>query len=188
MEKSNKNLDWHYIAIQKLNTNCQTGVIKVYHSFNYQAATWDSPKRIISKIEYGENGLNTRYIITDLADAGAKVLYEEVYCKRGQMELYIKDHKTYLKSGRCSCHSFKANQFRVLLHSVAYVLIHTLQKEVLKGTEFANSTMQIIQLKLLKIAGKVKELKTRINLELPLSYPYKEILNKVFTIFSFLRC
>jgi len=162
--------------------------IKVYHSFYYQASTWDAPKRIVAKIEYGENGLNTRYIITDLAETGAKLLYEAVYCKRGEMELYIKNHKTYLKSGRCSCHAFKANQFRVLLHSVAYVLIHTLQKEVLKGTEFANSTMQTIQLKLLKIAGKVKELKTRINIELPLSYPYKEIFNKAFGIFSILRC
>lgn len=162
--------------------------VKTYHSFYYQAATWDAPKRVVAKIEYGENGFNTRFIITDLAQAKAKMLYEEVYCKRGQMELYIKDHKTYLKSGRCSCNSFKANQFRVLLHSVAYVLIHTLQKEVLKGTEFANSTMQTIQLKLLKIAGKVKELKTRINVELPLSYPYKEIFNKAFNIFAELRC
>ena len=162
--------------------------VKTYHSFYYKAATWDAPKRVVAKIEYGENGFNTRFIITDLAQAKAKMLYKEVYCKRGQMELYIKDHKTYLKSGRYSCNSFKANQFQVLLHSAAYVLIHTLQKEVLKITEFANSTMQTIQLKLLKIAGTVKELKTRINLELPLSFPYKEILNKAFNLFAVLCC
>ena len=53
--------------------------VKTYHSFYYKAATWDAPKRVVAKIEYGENGFNTRFIITDLAQAKAKMLYEEVY-------------------------------------------------------------------------------------------------------------
>jgi len=65
--------------------------------------------------------MNTRFVVTDLEQAGAKVLYRQIYCARGQMENEIKDHKRYLKSDRTSCHRFEANQFRLLLHSAAYV-------------------------------------------------------------------
>ena len=162
--------------------------VKLYHSFNYQASSWEEPQRIVAKIEYDEHGLNTRYIVTNLVKARAKALYEEIYCKRGNMELFIKNHKTYLKSDRTSCHSFKANQFRLFLHSAAYVLIHTLQTEVLKFTEFANVTMNTIQLKILKIGAIVKELKTKINIVLPLSYPHQKIFCNSFEIFNSLRC
>lgn len=162
--------------------------IKLYHSFYYQAESWDSSRRVVAKIEHGSKGTNIRFVISNFKDVDDKVLYEEIYCKRGEMELFIKNHKTYLKSSRTSCHSFFANQFRVFLHSAAYVLIHSLQKEILKGTELANTTMQTIQLKVLKIASRVKELKTKINLFLPKSYPYKAILAKSLGIFAVMRC
>jgi hypothetical protein len=162
--------------------------VKLYHSFYYKAGSWASSKRVIAKIEHGSKGSNIRFVISNFKDVDAKVLYEDIYCKRGEMELFIKNHKTYLKSSRTSCHSFFANQFRVFLHSAAYVLIHSLQKEILKGTELANTTMQTIQLKVLKIASRVKELKTKINLFLPKSYPYKDILAKSLGIFAVMRC
>ncbi len=83
------------------------------------------------------------------------------------MELRIKDHKLFLKSDRSSCIKFTTNQFRLFLHSMAYILIHTLQKEVLKGNEYANATMKTIQLKIIKTAAWVKEMKTKIKIELP---------------------
>ncbi len=61
------------------------------------------------------------------------------------------------------------NQLRLFLHSTAYVLIHTLQKEVLKHTQFVNSTMKTIQLKLLKASAYVRELKTKIKIEFPVN-------------------
>jgi hypothetical protein len=54
--------------------------------------------------------LNIRFISTDAFDAKAKALYEEIYCARGNDELYIKDHKTYTKSDRTSCHRFLATE------------------------------------------------------------------------------
>ena len=60
-----------------------------------------------------------------------------------------------------SCNSFLANQFRLFLHSAAYVLINSLQKEVLNGTEFCKATMRTMQLKLIKVATRVIVLKTR---------------------------
>src|SRR5260370_42595435 len=91
--------------------------------------------------------------------AGTQVLYQYLYCARGQAENEIKDHKLYLKSDRTSCHRFEANQFRLLLHSAAYVLLETLRREVLRTTQWASATMETIQLRLLKIGARVHERK-----------------------------
>jgi hypothetical protein len=161
--------------------------VKMYHTFAYKAGTWEEEERVIVKVEVNSMGTNIRYIATNSWEFRTKQMYEMGYCARGAMELRIKDHKTYLKSDRSSCHKFGANQLRLFLHSVAYVLIHTLQKEVLRGTEFANATMQTIQLKILKTAAKVKELKTKIRIEFPRTCPAKDIQTKAFNIFEVLR-
>lgn len=162
--------------------------VKFYHSFSYKADSWEEEERVIVKVEVNSMGTNIRYIATNNWEFRTKQMYEMGYCARGSMELRIKDHKTYLKSDRSSCHKFEANQARLFLHSVAYVLIHTLQKEVLRGTEFANATMQTIQLKVLKTAAKVKELKTKIKIEFPRTCPVMDIQTKAFNIFEVLRC
>lgn len=141
--------------------------VKRYHSFSYQAASWQYPQRVIVKVEVSHKGTNVRYITTDMQQYRASHIYERAYCNRGAMELRIKDHKLYLKSDRSSCSGFQANQFRLFLHSAAYSLIHTLQKGALANSEFCNATMKTIQLKILKTAAWVKEMKTRIKIELP---------------------
>ena len=100
----------------------------------------------------------------------------------------IKEHKLYLKSDRSSCSSFTANQFRLFLHSIAYVMLHALQKEIFKGTEFANATFKTIQNKIIKTAAWVKELKTKIKIEMPHSYPYKKVQSNCLEIFQMMRC
>ena len=143
---------------------------KRYGSFMYQAQSWEHPQRVIVKVEVTEKGINVRYITTDMQQYRASHVYETGFCARGNMELRIKEHKLYLKSDRSSCNSFQANQFRLFLHSAAYVLIHTLQKEVLGNTEYANATMKTIQLKILKTAAWVREMKTKIKIELPRAF------------------
>ena len=162
--------------------------VKMYHTFGYRANTWDEDQRVIVKVEANSMGTNIRYIVTDLWNFRTKNLYELGYCARGAMELRIKEHKTYLKSDRTSCTRFEANQLRLFMHSAAYILLHTFQKEVLQGTKYFNSTMKTLQLKLLKIAAHVKELKTKIKIEFPMSCPVKEYQTKAFGIFQVLRC
>ena len=162
--------------------------VKLYHTFYYKAESWAKIQRIVAKVEFGEEGSNIRYIVSDMNKCRARQLYEEIYCARGKMELLIKEHKTYLKSDRSSCKKFEANQFRLFLHSVAYVLLHALQNSALKNTEFANSTMQTIQLKLMKTAATVKEVKTKMKIEFPLSCPQKDIFKRAFVFFNALRC
>jgi hypothetical protein len=56
----------------------------------------------------------------------------------------IYDHKTYMYSGRMSCNRFYANQFRLFLHSAAYVLMHRLQENMLKTKGMASVTMKTL--------------------------------------------
>lgn len=160
--------------------------VKRYHSFEYKAGSWTYPERVVVKVEVTSMGTNVRFIVSSL-NIRAKVLYEQGYCARGTAELRIKDHKTYLLSDRMSCNSFKANQFRLFLHSAAYVLIHTLQSEVLQDTEFCKVTMKTIQLKLIKVAARVRILKTKVIINLPSVFYGKYAFEKAFDMFEVLR-
>ena len=91
------------------------------------------------------------------------------------MENFIKDHKLALKSGRTSCHSFLANSFRLMLHSAAYVILHTVREKALNGTEFANAQFDTIRLHLLKIGVEVREMKTKLHFIFPTSFPLKNV-------------
>lgn len=158
--------------------------VKRYHSFMYQAGSWEMPQKVIVKVEVSAMGTNIRYIVSNLSNIRAKALYEKGYCARGAMELRIKEHKLYLKSDRSSCNSFHANQFRLFMHSIAYVLLHTMQKELFKGTEFVNATFKTIREKIIKTAAWVKELKTKIKVEFPRTCVTKELQINAFEMLS----
>jgi len=162
--------------------------VKRYHSFQYKAGTWENPQRVVVKVEANSLGTNIRYITSNLKVVRAKALYELGYCARGAAsELRIKEHKTYLLSDRMSCNSFRANQFRLFLHSAAYVLIHTLQTEMLKGTQYCKATMKTIQLKIIKVAAKVNFMKTKVKIELPREFLTAPEFKKCFNMFEVLR-
>src|SRR5499433_1220861 len=163
------------------------GKITRFHSTRYQAATWSRSRRVVIKVEVSEQGVNTRFVVTDMEQARTQVLYKQIYCARGQAENEIKDHKRYLKSDRTSCHRFEANQFRLFLHSAAYVLLDTLRREVLKTTPWASATLETIQLRLLKIGARVQECTARIMISLPSSCPVAPVLRRCLTLLACVR-
>ncbi len=148
---------------------------RVFKDLSYQAGTWHRALRVIGMAEISEKGENLRFIVTNLEHERPSFLYETAYCGRGQMENFIKEHKIALKSGRTSCHSFIANCFRLMLHSAAYVIMHTFREKALQGTSLANAQFDTIRLKLLKIGAEVRELKTKLHFILPTSCPVKDI-------------
>src|SRR5437899_1161620 len=163
------------------------GKITRFHSTRYQAGTWSRSRRVVIKVEVSDQGVNTRFVVTDMEHARTKVLYQQIYCARGQAENEIKDHKLYLKSDRTSCHRFEANQFRLFLHSAAYVLLDTLRREVLKTTPWAAATMETIQLRLLKLGARVQECTDRIKISLPSSCPVAPVLRRSLTLLACVR-
>jgi hypothetical protein len=80
--------------------------VRLFSSWDYQASTWASPRRIICKAEVTPQGDNIRFVATNLKRANPSFIYKTVYCGRGRMEGFIKNHKTFLHSDRTSCHNF----------------------------------------------------------------------------------
>ena len=157
------------------------------HSTRYQAQTWSRSRRVVIKVEVTEQGVNTRFVVTDREHARTQVLYQPIYCARGQAENEIKDHKLYVKSDRTACHRFAAHQFRGLLHSAAYVLLETLRREVLRTTQWASATMETIQLRLCKLGARVQACQERIQISLPSSCPVAPVLRRALTLLACVR-
>ena len=87
-----------------------------------------------------------------------------------------------------SSNSFYANQFRLFLHSAAYVLMHTLQERMLKTNGLAPVTMKTLRERFIKIAAQVRELKTKIKVEFPVSCPQTDLFENYFLDIGKLRC
>jgi hypothetical protein len=112
-----------YIASQKQeNKEDRISKIKMFSKFKYQAKSWRVSRTVIAKVEVTALGTNTRFITTNLKSNASKI-YNNVYCKRGDMENRIKEQKLGLASGRTSASRWWSNQLRLLLSSLAYILI-----------------------------------------------------------------
>jgi hypothetical protein len=146
---------------------------RLFEDFQYAAATWDRPRRVIAKAEHTDQGENPRFVVTTLAGDG-QGLYDDLYCQRGEAENRIKEQQLGLFADRTSCHAFLANQFRVLLSASAYVLTETLRRVGLAGTELATAQVGTIRLKLLKIGGRIVRSVRRIVIHLASGFPLQE--------------
>lgn len=151
---------------------------RIFTEFEYAAQTWDRPRRVIGKAEYTAQGPNPRFLVTNLSDAPPS-LYDEGYCLRGDMENRIKEQQLDLFADRVSCHDFLPNQFRLLLSAAAYVLVETLRREALAGTELAAAQAGTIRLKLFKVAARVVVSVRRVVLHMAGSYPLADLLRQV---------
>lgn len=124
--------------------------------------------RIIAKAEVTAIGDNPRFLITNMTDAPERVY--DTYTGRGECENRIKDLKCAMLGDRMSCHAFAANQFRLLLHTAAYVLMFILREEL---EELSTTRMQMdtLRLRVLKVAAVVKVSARRIWLHLSAQHP-----------------
>jgi hypothetical protein len=99
----------------------------------------------------------------------------------------IKEHKCFLNSSRTSCTAAEANQFRLFLHSAAYVIMHGLRDTVLKGTDLANARFDTIRLRLLKVATRVETGKRFVRFHLPKSSVAAAVFERTAGIVAALR-
>jgi hypothetical protein len=146
--------------------------VRRFGEFAYAAKTWSVERRVIARVEASPQGSDTRFIVTNLQGA-PRWLYESVYCARGQAENLIKAHKLHLASDRTSCMSATANQFRLLIHTAAYWLMHTLRGLAPQNSFWRDAQFDTIRLALIKVAARVIEMKTRIKVALPSCYPHQ---------------
>lgn len=142
--------------------------------FVYAAESWARERRVITRLEYGAQGNNPRYVVTNLTGQ-AKALYDDLYCQRGEAENRIKEAQVGLFATRTSCQHFRSNQLRMLLAALGYVLIERLRALALQGTVLAKAQVDTLRIKLLKIAAVVTRNTRRIRLYLASNWPSADI-------------
>jgi len=146
----------------------------IFSEFQYRARTWRKPRRVVVKAEVvrfpGRDPRdNARYVVTNIPFNPERVY--GIYRGRGDMENKIKELHHGLEIDRTSCTSFKANQFRLLLTSAAYLLMQEIRR-LAAGTELQNAQVCTLRNRLLKLGALVKRSFRRLVIHLPLSCPW----------------
>lgn len=147
---------------------------RVFGEFTYQARRWRRERRVIAKAEHSAQGPNPRFILTTLPEAPQEA-YEWIYCARGEMENRLKECQLGLFADRTSCQLWWPNQFRLLLASLAYVLMERLRNVGLAGTELARAQMGTLRCKLLKVGAVIVRNTRCIRFFIASAFPYRDI-------------
>lgn len=156
---------------------------RLFTEFEYAAASWSRKRRVIGKAEYTTDGANPRFIVTTIS-GDPQHLYDDIYCARGDMENRIKEQQLDLYADRTSCHEWWPNQFRLLLSSLAYIMVEYLQTHALSGTELATAQIGTIRLKLLKIGASIIKNTRKILFLLSSHCPYQAIFKHAVEVLS----
>jgi hypothetical protein len=151
-----------------------------YGAFAYKAGSWRYSRQVVVKAEITRGELNPRFVLNSLADMSAEECYE-FYCARGEQENRIKEIKLDLASGRTSCCRFLANQFRLLLHTAACVLMGVLV-EAAAGTRWAKAQIATLRTRLLKVGARVVETTRKIWFHMPSSFPEQETWYRIHAV------
>jgi hypothetical protein len=106
----------------------RSGIQVKYGDLNYQARSWNKPRRVVAKIEWHFGELFPRYyfIVTNSRLPADKVV--KVYHGRGDVENRIKEGKNTLRWDKTSCHRFAANEARLKMGFLAYNLLHLIRR------------------------------------------------------------
>ncbi|HEV7251477.1 MAG TPA: IS1380 family transposase [Mesorhizobium sp.] len=163
------------------------GKLRRYKAFFEGARSWSRVERIVARVEAGPQGTDTRFVATSLAGDPRRI-YEEIYCGRGQAENHIKAWKRHLAADRTSCSKATANAFRLLLHTGAYWILWSLRSLMPKRSTWRVAQFDTLRLRLVKLAMRVVELKTRVTLHLPAACPDQAILRLVLDRLPRLTC
>jgi hypothetical protein len=156
--------------------------VRVFKDFRYRTRkSWSRERRVVGKAEYLAKGENPRFIVTSMAseEKQARELYEDFYCARGDMENRIKEQQLGLFADRTSTSWMRSNQLRLYFSSFAYILMHTLRRVGLEGTELAKAQCNTIRLKLFKIGAQIRVTVRKVWISLSESYPYFSLFQQV---------
>lgn len=152
---------------------------RLFHEFDYQTHdSWQCPRRVIAKAEWLDKGQNPRFIVTSLGTQAfpAQMLYEQIYCARGEAENRIKEQQLDLFADRTSTGFLQSNQLRLYFSSFAYILVNELRRLGLSNTPLAQATVATIRVKLLKIGAVIKVSCRRMLVSLSSGWPLRQLL------------
>jgi hypothetical protein len=148
-----------------------------FREFSYQTLkSWSRARRVVGKAEHLAKGANPRFVVTSLSreECDGRSLYENLYCGRGDMENRIKEQQLMLFADRTSADDMRANQIRLYLSSIAYVLLSAMRRIGIGDTRLEGSQCSTIRLKLLKVGALIRITVRKIWVSFSESYPYRE--------------
>lgn len=151
---------------------------RMFRDLTYRTqSTWSRERRVVAKAERIAGKDNPRFVATsyDAERYAAKELYEQEYCARGEMENRLKETQLDLFGARASCGTMHANQLRIWLAGVAYLLMVEFRKTALAGTELARAQTHTIRVRLLKVGALVKVSIRRVRIALSSVFPLKSV-------------
>lgn len=151
----------------------------IFASFAYAARSWPHTRRVIGKAEHNWLGPNPRFLLTSIEGFEPEMLYR-AYCERGRCEQWIKDFKNAMAADRLSCSSFQANFFRLLLHALAYQLMHALRRRLAPvSAKLGRAQFDTLRLKLLRVSAEVKQTVRRVRVRLAKAFPQAAVFREV---------
>ena len=157
---------------------------RVFKDFRYQTLdSWSCERRVVGKAEYLEQGENPRFIVSSIpiAEQDARQLYEDFYCARGDMENRIKEQQLDLFADCTPTYDIRTNQLRLMFASFGYVLVQTLRRLGLEGTELAKAQCGTIRLKLFKVGAQIRISLRKVWIAFSESYPYADLFRQILT-------
>jgi DDE family transposase len=181
-DRLNKQIQAEMVQAQQLQQQTQKAA-RVFKDFRYRTRkSWSCERRVVGKAEYLAKGANPRFIVTSMAseDKDARTLYEDFYCARGDMENRIKEQQLGLFADRTSTAWMRSNQLRLYFSSFAYIMMQTLRRLGLQGTELAQAQCDTIRLKLFKIGAQIQVTVRKVWISFSESYPYLGLFQRVF--------
>ena len=146
----------------------------VYGEFEYQAKSWEYPRRVVCKVEkpYGQMFPMIYFFVTNMDLSPEKTVF--FYRDRGRMENYIKEGKNGFDFGAVSSSSEVVNANRFQIHVLAYNIFNLFRRLVLPES-MSNNLIDTIRMKFIKIATKIVRSGRYIYFKLCSSCPYKNI-------------
>jgi len=156
---------------------------RVFLEFEHEtvSGSWSRRRRVVAKAEHIDGKSNPRFIVTSLPaqDWAAQTLYEDLYCARGDMENRIKE-QLVLFADRVSAATMRANQLRLYLSVIAYILVSGLRRLGLCATELAHAQVGTIRLRLLKIGTQIRVSVRKVWVQLSSSFPLQDLFRQAY--------
>jgi Transposase DDE domain group 1 len=142
-----------------------------FSSFLYRAHPWSHQRRICYKAEHAQAGPNLRFLVTNLSGRSRSVF--SFYNDRGECENRIEEFKNGFAADRLSCHRFRANAFRLLLHSFAYNLVNLFRLQL--PSSMRSAQIETLRIQLFKIGARIRETARCIRIHLASGWPFQDL-------------
>jgi len=144
---------------------------RFFSSFPHRAQRWFHQRRVCYKAEHTETGTNLRFLVTNLEGRSGSIF--RFYNDRGECENRIEEFKNGFAADRLSCHRFRANAFRLLLHSFAYNLVNLFRLQL--PSSMRSAQIETLRIQLFKIGARIRETARCIRIHLASGWPYQNL-------------